>query len=94
MEAARTSETLVNFYQNTRRYNPQDSHLRTHRSENLKSHCFIFVAELQVFRDGGKSWKPSALSRAEIQIISQIQLIYTIIAKHTDLLLGEREARR
>jgi hypothetical protein len=27
MEAARTSETLVNFYQNTRRYNPDDSHL-------------------------------------------------------------------
>jgi hypothetical protein len=26
MEAARTSETLVNFYQTTRRYNPEDSH--------------------------------------------------------------------
>jgi hypothetical protein len=40
MEAARTSETLVNFYQTTRRYNPQDSHLRTHRRENLKSYLF------------------------------------------------------
>jgi hypothetical protein len=39
MEAARTSETLVNFYQTTRRYNPEDSHLRTHRRENLKSYC-------------------------------------------------------
>jgi hypothetical protein len=29
MEAARTSETLVNFYQTTRRYNPEDSNLRT-----------------------------------------------------------------
>jgi hypothetical protein len=28
MEAARTSETLVNFYKTTRRYNPEDSHLR------------------------------------------------------------------
>jgi hypothetical protein len=28
MEAARTSETLVNFYQTTRRYNLEDSHLR------------------------------------------------------------------
>jgi hypothetical protein len=28
MEAARTSETMVNFYQTTRRYNPKDSHLR------------------------------------------------------------------
>jgi hypothetical protein len=36
MEAARTSETLVNFYRTTRRYNPEDSHLRTHRRENLK----------------------------------------------------------
>jgi hypothetical protein len=27
MEAARTSETLVHFYQTTRRYNPEDSHL-------------------------------------------------------------------
>jgi hypothetical protein len=34
MQAART---LVNFYQTTRRYNPEDSHLRTHCRENLKS---------------------------------------------------------
>jgi hypothetical protein len=39
MKAARTSETLVNFYQTTRRYNPEDSHLRTHRRENLKSYA-------------------------------------------------------
>jgi hypothetical protein len=38
MEAAGTSETLVNFYQTTRRYNPEDSHLRTHRRENPKSY--------------------------------------------------------
>jgi hypothetical protein len=38
MEAARTSETLVNFYQTTRRYNPEDSHLHTLRRENLKSY--------------------------------------------------------
>jgi hypothetical protein len=38
MEAARTSETLVNFYQTSRRYNPEDSHLCTHRRENLKSY--------------------------------------------------------
>jgi hypothetical protein len=38
MEAVSTSETLVNFYQTTRRYNPEDSHLRTHRRENLKSY--------------------------------------------------------
>jgi hypothetical protein len=27
VETVRTSETLVNFYQTTRRYNPEDSHL-------------------------------------------------------------------
>jgi hypothetical protein len=27
MEAAVTPETFVNFYQTTRRYNPEDSHL-------------------------------------------------------------------
>jgi hypothetical protein len=37
MEAARTSETLVNFYQTTRRYNPEDSHLHTHRRKNPKT---------------------------------------------------------
>jgi hypothetical protein len=36
MEAERTSETLVNFYQTTRLYNPEDSHLRAHRRDNLK----------------------------------------------------------
>jgi hypothetical protein len=30
--------TLVNFYQTTRCYNPEDSHLHTHRRESLKSY--------------------------------------------------------
>jgi hypothetical protein len=38
LEAGTTSETLVNFYQTTRRYNPDDSNLHTHRRENLKSY--------------------------------------------------------
>jgi hypothetical protein len=36
--AASTSETQLNFYQITRRSNPEDSHLYTRRRENLKSH--------------------------------------------------------
>jgi hypothetical protein len=40
MEAARTSETLVNVYQTTQHYNPEDSHLRTHRRENIKSYLY------------------------------------------------------
>jgi hypothetical protein len=31
-------ETSVNFYETTRRNNPEDSHLHTRRRENLKSH--------------------------------------------------------
>jgi hypothetical protein len=41
MEAAKSSETLVNFYQTTLRYNPEDSHLRTHRRENLKTQTML-----------------------------------------------------
>jgi hypothetical protein len=37
MEAVQTSETLVNTHQSTRRYNPEDGHLHSHRPGNLKS---------------------------------------------------------
>jgi hypothetical protein len=48
MEAARSSETLVNFYQTTRRYNPEDSHLRTHRRENLKPYSYELLVAMDV----------------------------------------------
>jgi hypothetical protein len=38
LEGATISETSVNFYETTQRYNPEDSQLYTHRCENLKSH--------------------------------------------------------
>jgi hypothetical protein len=38
MEATSTFETSENFYQTTRRYNPEDSHIHTRRRENLKSY--------------------------------------------------------
>jgi hypothetical protein len=38
VEAARISEMSGNFYQTTRRYNPEDSHLHNRRRENLKSY--------------------------------------------------------
>jgi hypothetical protein len=41
MEAPSTSATLVNLHQCTRRYNPEDGHLRTHRRENLKSYLDV-----------------------------------------------------
>jgi hypothetical protein len=42
MEAASISERSVNVHQTTRRNNPEDSHIRTRRRENLKSHILVF----------------------------------------------------
>jgi hypothetical protein len=49
MEVESTSETSVNFYQTTRRNNPEDNHLHTRHRENLKSHLayisfFTYIA--------------------------------------------------
>jgi hypothetical protein len=43
MEAGRTSETSVNFYQTARRNNPEDSHLDTRRLDNLKFNLSYLV---------------------------------------------------
>jgi hypothetical protein len=48
MKATSTSETLVNFYQNSRRYNPEDSHLRTNRRDNLKSYGMTVFGDVQL----------------------------------------------
>jgi hypothetical protein len=37
MEAASTSDKLIDFYQTSRRYNPEDSHLHTRHHGDLKS---------------------------------------------------------
>jgi hypothetical protein len=47
MEAVQTSEALVNLYQSTRRCNPEDGHLHTHRRENLKSYFVIVLKKNQ-----------------------------------------------
>jgi hypothetical protein len=41
VEAASTSETSVSFYRATRRYNPEDGHLHTRLSKNLKYHSEV-----------------------------------------------------
>jgi hypothetical protein len=43
MEAVQTSETLVNSYQPTWCYNPEDSHLHTQHCESLKSETLKLV---------------------------------------------------
>jgi hypothetical protein len=41
-----TGRWLLNFYQTTRRYNPEDGHLRTNRRENLKSYLLDTASEV------------------------------------------------
>jgi hypothetical protein len=48
MEAASTSETLVNFYQTTWHYNPEDNHLHTRHHENLKSYFILFTPHMLI----------------------------------------------
>jgi hypothetical protein len=43
MEAARTSETLVNFYQTTRRYNSEDSYLLSYCQTKI---FYVFIISL------------------------------------------------
>jgi hypothetical protein len=42
MQAVQTSETSVNSYQSTRRYNPEGSHLHSYRRENLKLYTMSY----------------------------------------------------
>jgi hypothetical protein len=39
--SSNTSETSLNFCQTTRRNNPEDNHLHTHRLEKLKSYFYV-----------------------------------------------------
>jgi hypothetical protein len=56
METASTSETLINFYQTTRCYSPEDSHLHTRRPEKLN---FFYYPPIyaQVFPSGLIVWQ-------------------------------------
>jgi hypothetical protein len=54
VEAARASETLVKLYQTTRCYNPEDSHLHTHRRENLKSYIHFILGMKQSLQNAYK----------------------------------------
>jgi hypothetical protein len=55
MEAERSFETSVNSCQPTRHYNPEDSHLHSHRCENLKLYSANFC--LVSFGIFGFLWK-------------------------------------
>jgi hypothetical protein len=74
MEAARTSETFINFYQTTRRYNPEDSGLRWNDdyyceligNDGVRSRRGLSVVIIQTFiwRDWVKSCKSSVIPSA------------------------------
>jgi hypothetical protein len=63
MEAASTYETSVNFYQTTRRNNPEDSHLHTRWRENLKS--YFVCACLSGPRITSRHWQYWGMKRQE-----------------------------
>jgi hypothetical protein len=52
MEAASTSETLVNFYQTTGRIIPEDSYLHARRRQNLKSQLSPVRTDTGLFLSG------------------------------------------
>jgi hypothetical protein len=56
MEGARTSETLVNFYLATRRYNPEDSHL--HRSNSFGKYVY---SVMELFKEYVKGFEISRI---------------------------------
>jgi hypothetical protein len=62
------SETFVNFYQTTRRYDPEDSHLHTRRRENLKPHNIEGVWE-QGTEDNQGTLGFRQLNNEEFQLI-------------------------
>jgi hypothetical protein len=79
MEAAWISESLVTFFQTTRRYNPKDSHLRTHRRENLKSYSHKAICPLQkeLLLNGclGVEPKKVEIALAEVLCLSALQMM-------------------
>jgi hypothetical protein len=63
MKGASTSKTSVNFYQTTRRNNPEDSHLHTRRRKKLKCHSFEKFAATQLVKEFPEYLLPDSQKR-------------------------------
>jgi hypothetical protein len=61
MEAASISKTSINFYQTSRRNNPEDSHRHIHRRENLTSHLVLSELETSLDQSGTEQLWETAL---------------------------------
>jgi hypothetical protein len=87
VQAVQTSETLVYLYQSTRSYNTDDSHIRTHCSENFKSYFrSASVTECAIIRreEGAHSQGHSRDGRKEVKQVSD-----WIKAEHFYVIAGE-----
>jgi hypothetical protein len=87
MEAARSFETFVNFYQTTRRYNPEDSHRLTNRRENLKSYIFIHNPLLVVLH--ALVWAENTLWAGHVCLLAWVN---SIVGTHCWAALGSNNS--
>jgi hypothetical protein len=78
MEAVRTSETSVNSYQSTWRYNPEDRHLHTHRREDLRSYWN------KLFGTGNKKNKLRTIRLSNRD--KECEFVVTTLAEHNTIL--------
>jgi len=78
MEATRTSETLVNFHQTTRRNLLHDSHLHTRCRENLTSHLissrFLWIVTLRGLVGRKQSFGITQPSCSSVFVVSDYRL--------------------
>jgi hypothetical protein len=74
IEAVRTPETYLSFYQATRHNSPRDSHLHIHRSEELKSD---YTKCSNLFR-----WPSAAVKRLPNWLMSHTLQMYVIGLRH------------
>jgi hypothetical protein len=84
VEAARTSETSVNVYQTIRRCNPEDSHLPTHRRENLKSYLGSPVQRNRFLRKKKRPGNSKVVYEfLVIYVVTLIRIVYLELCNAT-----------